>query len=63
MYDFLCGKIIFFVEKIELPNAKSIQKGAYRNIDTFIDNGILEYQTDNEIFQYSPTLNKSFPSI
>ena len=39
------------------PEHVILQEG---NIDTFIDNGMLVYQTDNEIFQYSPTLNKSF---
>ena len=39
------------------PEHIILQEG---NIDTFIQNGILVYQTDDEIYQYAPTLNKTF---
>lgn len=39
------------------PEHIILQEG---NIDTFMQNGILVYQTDNEIYQYAPTINKSF---
>ena len=39
------------------PEHIILQEG---NIDAFIQNGILVYQTDDEIYQYAPTLNKSF---
>ncbi|MBE6130565.1 MAG: hypothetical protein E7183_02485 [Erysipelotrichaceae bacterium] len=39
------------------PEQIILQEGTINN---FINNGILIYQTDNEIYQYSPTINESF---
>lgn len=39
------------------PEHLILQEGS---INEFINNGILVYQTDDEIFQYAPTLNKTF---
>ena len=39
------------------PEQIILQEGTINN---FINNGILIYQTDDEIYQYSPTLNESF---
>ena len=39
------------------PEQIILQEGT---INSFINNGILIYQTDDEIYQYSPTLNESF---